>query len=131
MGEYDRQIASAKRQIAKKGQAVVWWQIPDGVAADPLLPNRKTNGSPVQFPATIVFFPLTAEKYKSLTRRPETELITGAVYGLMGAVGFVPNLKDYIERGDGLRYQIDAMNVLAPNGQPILYTIVFKAGVQF
>ena len=54
-----------------------------------------------------------------------TEVPTGSVMGLMGAVNFEPSLKDVVIR-DGKELRLENIDVLSPNGKTILYTVVFK-----
>lgn len=132
MGEYDRQIAGAKRTIAKKGQVVTWRIRSQGTTdagevagATKWRPKAATPATPDDRSVSIVFFPITKEKYESLVARG-IELTTGAQMGLMGAVDFEPSQKDAVLRG-GVLMPIETIDVLAPNGDPILYEIVFKS----
>lgn len=54
-----------------------------------------------------------------------TEVQNGSVMGYMGAVNFEPSLKDVVIR-DGKELRLENIDVLSPNGQTILYTVVFK-----
>jgi len=135
MAGYERQIAGAKRTIAKKGQ-VVTWRIRNTGTTDPAEVAGATKWRPKAVPDTepddrsvsIVFFPITKEKFESL-RAMGVELTTGAQMGLMGAVDFEPSQKDAVLRG-GVLMPIETIDVLAPNGDAILYEIVFKSAVK-
>ena len=126
MGRFDRQIQTAKRLIAKNGQAVKWRIVRDAAPADPSQPWKPTNNAtPVEKDATICFLTVDKETYESLSYMTNGEVPMGAVLGLMGAVDFEPSLKDVVIR-DGKELRLFNIDELKPNGQTILYTMVFK-----
>ncbi|UUV44525.1 head-to-tail adaptor [Rhodobacter phage RcMotherGoose] len=134
MAGYERQIASAKKTIAKKGQVVTWRIRAQGTTdagevagATKWRPKAVTPATPDDRSVSIAFFPITKEKYESL-RAMGVELTTGAQMGLMGAVDFEPSQKDAVLRA-GVLMPIETIDVIAPNGDPILYEIVFKSAV--
>jgi hypothetical protein len=126
MGVYDRQIANAKRQIKAKGQAVIWRKLTPNVGEDPANPGA---GTPVDFPVSIAFFPNIQTRLGFTgTMLPNTEVPGGQFYGLMAAVGFVPEQVDTVILPDGTVLGVDdknGLNLLAPNGDPILWTVRF------
>lgn len=124
MGEYDRAIATAQRLIAKKGMSVTWEQRANGEPADPDKPWRPAAAEPTNKTVSIVFLPYNRENQKFLSLLAGTEVPRGEEYGLMGAVDFEPTLKDTVLRGSQ-RLGVETIDVLAPSGQPILYTIGF------
>ena len=126
MAEYDRPIASAKRMIAKKGQTVFWRQIADAVATDENAPWKVGQASGINNTVKIVFLPVRRQNLESFGYVAGTEVPKGAVYALMAAVPFEPNLKDVVIR-DGVELRIANIEKLAPNGQAILYKILFKS----
>lgn len=125
MARFDRAIATAQKLIKKNGQVVKWRKttapIPD--TAKPWL-----NGEPtvVDADCVICFLPINKEMREMLMFIRGTEVLGGSVAGLMGAVGFTPNPIDSVVR-DGVTYSINNIDILAPNGQVVLYTIEFKS----
>lgn len=122
MGQFDRQIATAKRLIAKNGQAVVWRQT--AITDDPDKPWSDQNPVMTDFDTTIVFLPYTRMGYELFGLSPGTEVPTGKLTGLMAATNFVPSLKDVVIR-DGVTLALQAIDLLAPNGDIILYDLRF------
>lgn len=138
MAGYERQIAGAKRTIAKRGQAVEWLVRDEGVTdpaevpgASKWRPKKNPDVDPVIHPVNIAFFPLDRAQEQSLQARGISDTF-GMSYGLMGQTPFSPNQKDAVRR-DGVIYPIESIDVLAPNGSgvtdAILYTIIFKSPV--
>jgi len=125
MARFDRAIATAERLIAKNGQAATWRKTTAPVD-DPTKPWL--NGTPVvaDDDCVICFLPINKEMRDMLTFIRGTEVLGGAVMGLMGQVEFEPNPTDTVVR-DGVVYTINNLDILAPNGQVVLYTIEFKS----
>lgn len=127
MSAYDRQIKQAQRVISRKGQAVTWRKklvIVDGAEpwkeTKPVAPADDHN----DFPVSIVFLrPGRVPAFLSLI--VGTDVPQASVRGIMPAVSFVPDLKDTVIR-DQVELSIKSMNVIAPNGDPILYDIEFN-----
>lgn len=126
MGVYDRQIANAKRQIAEKGQSVTWRVQSNGAPVDSSKPWKPSAGTPDDKTVKIVFLPLDLQTRKFLSYLKGTEVPTGSLGGLMGAVDFEPKLKDVVIR-DGKELVIRNFDLIAPNGEPILYILEFDA----
>lgn len=124
MGVYDRAIATAQRIIAQKGQAVTWESRENGDPVDADKPWRSGATEKTDHTVNIVFLPYNRQNYEFLRMIAGTEIPAGKMYGLMGAVDFSPALKDTVLRGSE-RLGVTAIDVLAPNGDPILYTIGF------
>lgn len=131
MAGYERQIATAQRLIAKRGQAV-FWNVRDEGTTDPNVtegasawrPKPVDGVSPDPVEVRIAFFPITKDQYESLRARG-IELSVGSVMGYMGAVSFTPAQKDSVTR-DGKTLEVEYFDVLAPNGDVILYELYFK-----
>jgi len=125
MGVFDRQIATAKRLIAKNGQ-LVQWHVPQAGAANPLTPWKPTApGTDVSHDVRIVFLPASRVNYeliRALANAPD--IVGGKSYGLMAAVDFEPAKTHYVMR-NGVQYRIEYIDILSPNGEKILYTIGF------
>jgi hypothetical protein len=126
MARFDRAIALSTKLIAKNGQAVTWRVIKDGAPLDPLQPWKPTEqAATVEHPVVIAFLPLSGDMRKTITRLRGTEVPINAVMGLMASVDFNPVAKDVVIR-DGQEWRIEHIDTLAPNGQKVLHTVVFK-----
>lgn len=123
---YARQIATAKRLIAAKGRSCVWSQMGSGTPSDPAKPWKPGEAVPDTYDVSIVFLPLGANA-AFLRSLGETDIPVGDDYGLMAAVDFVPTQRAEIYAADGvtLLRKVLRYNVLAPDGDPILYTVYF------
>lgn len=126
MARFDRAIQTALRLIAKNGQKVVWRTINDAAPSDPSQPWNPGAATPVDNDATICFLPVDRQTMETFNFIKGTEVPKGSVMGLMGNVPFAPNLKDVVIR-DGVELRIATIDVLSPNGQKVLYTVVFQA----
>jgi len=126
MARFDRAIQTALRLIAKNGEKVKWRVINDAAPTDPSQPWNPGPATPVDNDATICFLPVDRQTMETFTFIKGTEVPKGSVMGLMGNVPFAPNLKDVVIR-DGKELRIANIDVLSPNGQKVLYTVVFQA----
>lgn len=124
MARFDRQIETALRLIKRNGQIVSWSQVVPG-APDPTKPWLPVGTTQTTYTPFICFLPLDRDGKEFLMSVGGAEAVSGAYYGLMGNVGFVPNLKDTVTR-DGVKLEIASIDLLSPNGQKILYTIMFN-----
>lgn len=123
MARFDRAIATAQRLIKKNGQTVTWRAIAD-------TPNLITPWNPGPRTVTdtsvfMCFLPVDRMTMETFTFMNGTEVAKGSVMGLMGNVSFEPNLKDVVIR-DSKELRIANITLLSPNGQKVLYTVVFK-----
>ncbi len=125
MGKFDRQIATALKLIEENGQLIKWRIINDPVASDPTTPWILDEAVTEDKDAYICFLPVDRWTMQSLGFMPGTVIPAGLEMGLMGSQEFNPDLKDVVIR-DGKELRIDTINILSPNGQPILYTMIFK-----
>lgn len=126
MGQFDRQIKTALKLIAKNGQAVKWRVVRNG-EADPSTPWKPALPiEVVEYDVEMCFLPISRQIRESLVFMKGSDVSTSSVMGYMGAVEFAPSLKDVVIR-DGQEYRIENIDYLAPNGQNILYTVIFKA----
>lgn len=128
MGVYDRQIATAKRQIAAKGSSCVWSQMGQGTLADPNKPWIPSEATPGEHSVRILFLPYSTQTQAFLRSLGETDIKVGEDYGLMASVGFTPTQRAeiYAEDGTTLLRKVSSYNLLAPDGTPILYTLRFE-----
>lgn len=120
MARFDRQIATAKRLIAKNGRTV---QIT--IRKSEPNPDKPWEVSTTEetHDVQIAFLPLTKQSFESITKMQATEVPKGAVQGLMGQVPFEVDLTATVLR-DGKTLAVHYMDVLSPNGQKILFTMV-------
>lgn len=124
MGQFDRQIETALRLIKKNGQQISWKRTA-AILPDPDKPWLPVGDTEIEYTPFICFLPLDRVGKEFLQALGQSEAITGTYYGLMGAQPFAPNLKDVITR-DGVPLDIASIDILAPNGQIILYTITIN-----
>jgi len=121
MGQYDALIATAKRLIAQKGQAVTWKSIGDPVA-DPNKPWEPTSQVVTDYSANIAFLPINLSTRKFSQAITGTDIPIGTEKGYMGAQSFEPKIKDVILR-NGKTLTVLSIDRIAPDGSPILYTL--------
>lgn len=123
MGVYDRQIGTALRLIAKTGQSVEWNSETDSANADN--PWDSETNVTTKTTVNICFLPVGLSDLPTFKYADLSDVPRGAVKGLMGNVPFEPKLKDWVIR-NGKRLNIDQVKELSPNGEKILFTILFK-----
>lgn len=126
MTVFARQIATALRLIAKNGELCTWRSIPDGVSLDPTKPWLKTNVEPIDTKVKIVILPNTRVTHETIKTLTGTEVSIGEDYGLMAQVKFVPSKADVVIDSSGRVKRIETIDILKPDGTPILYTVKFK-----
>ena len=125
MSVYDRQIASAIRLIKAKGQTVTWKKT--NLVQDSTQPWKTSDPSAAMHSVAIVFLkPQSDFRNKMNHLLKGTDVPNGGVRGLMGAVDFTPDLTDVVIRNE-VEMRIMNFDVIAPNGDAILYDIEFKA----
>lgn len=122
-------IIGAADDIAENGKVVIWVKSSgDVVTPNPDEPWKKepsTGGGP-HFNVNIVFLPFDGLQRYWRHLFANTEIFVGDFYGLMaGNVPFEPSQMDKVI-DDNKTYGIASINMLAPNGIPILYTIGFN-----
>jgi hypothetical protein len=123
MGVYDRQIAQAKRMIKAKGKRVTWTK--HDATQDVNKPWKTTSaGTPTTYPVYVVFTSPGAFLQALVHMVAGTSVPTGAPDAIMAAVPFTPEENDSIS-SDGEIFVIKDFNIVAPNGEPILYKLVF------
>lgn len=126
MAQFDRAINTAQRLIAKNGEKVKWRVIEDVTPTDPNKPWEPGPALPEDKDVTICFLPVDRQTQETFNFIKGTEVPKGSVMGLMGNVPFAPNLKDVVIR-NGVELRLAYIDVLSPNGQKVLYTMVFQA----
>jgi hypothetical protein len=120
MAIYDRQIKTAKRLISKYGVSVPVTN--KRIVKNDLEPWKTTEVTETNT-VKICFLPLDSGTLKTLSMIPGTEVPKGAVLAYMGAVTFDVDLTTTVVH-EGKTWAMYYMDKLAPNGRPILYTMV-------
>jgi hypothetical protein len=134
MGRFDRAIATATRAIERNGRPCLWAKPAAlGPGSTPARPVPGVAPDPV--PVTILFLPGKSNGLAALLSMfAGTDVPQSGMAGLMAAVPFTPALGDTVIAqtvDDGLpetRWAIadnNGIELLAPNGQPILYFLRF------
>uniref|UniRef100_A0AAU6W1F2 Head-tail joining protein n=1 Tax=Pseudomonas phage Pavpe01 TaxID=3138545 RepID=A0AAU6W1F2_9VIRU len=127
MGVYDRQVATAKRLIAKYGELVTWNSYGASVPEDPAEPWNPTDIEPDKHTVRVAFFPTGSSISQLIRFMKNGDIETGNELGYMAQVPFVPSGKDTLTRTDGSEYRIKNIDPIDPNGEGvILYTVEFQ-----
>lgn len=124
MGVYDRQVATAKRLIAKNGKQCQWTKMTT-VLDDPAKPWAGGEDVPQVFAPRIAFLPATdgASGFGITKLRDATQTAKFSTYGLMAAQDFTPDVVDMVTC-NGVPLVIIAVDTLAPNkDEPILHIL--------
>lgn len=124
MGVFDRQIASAKRLIAKNGQFVTWRSIGEPTPVDPNKPWDETTHTQTDSSVKIAFLPTDRIGAEFRNYLAGTSVPMGKELGYMAPVDFTPSLKDVVLRGSE-ELSILKIDRIAPNGEIVLYIIEF------
>ena len=126
-GVYDDDIATANELINEFGQPCFWQQPAPKSGGVPGYPGAGALPQPI--PCTIAFFSpkdLDRGVTQYMDVMPGTEVADSTQVGLMaGDVPFDPKNTDMIRRGavDAVPISIIKMDLLAPNGTPILWFV--------
>lgn len=123
MGIYDRQIASAKKLIAEKGELCTWREF-DATTPDTSKPWNKTANK-TDYPVNIVFQSFPRMNYEALHEAKKSDVPAGNKKGLMAQVSFKPTLNAVVIRGNGEIWHVSAIDPIDPNGDVILYNLEF------
>jgi len=126
MARFDRAIATAERLIKRNGQQVTWRSTQR--AEVPGKPWQQGEATDVDRTVSICFLPIN-QQMKQLWHylRGTNDVPAGNVQGLMaGNIGFEPKSDDVVLR-DGETLRIKTIELLAPNGQRVLYTVEFES----
>ena len=130
-GFYDRFIKTTTRLIKKTGdESCTWYSKEDTPPSDADKPWEGDTESYTPYPVTITFVP---SKYKNneQNRYKHGSLDKDGVYvAYMTAEGltFTPKMTDYMKRSDGSRYNLEALDLIAPDGTPIMWEMDFIIG---
>lgn len=124
MPRFDRQIGTALKLIKKNGQSVQW--VKQVITSNPAEPWNETSVPTVVGNPFICFLPLDLQGKQFLVSLGSSpEIAQGSYYGLMGNVNFEPSTTDIVIR-DGKNLEISTIDLLSPNGQLILWTVIFN-----
>jgi hypothetical protein len=119
---FSNEIATAHQLIAENGQAATWQKQTEVVNVGQ--PWKTTAGAPQTFPVVVVRLPVKAQPTQILS--PGTSVATNVEKLLMaGDVPFTPELNDRIVIAGDTK-QVKDIDVLQPDGTPILYTLTVK-----
>lgn len=124
MGVFDRQIATAKRLIAKYGEDCLWLKPGEkDPSAKPWVGTEVAPNDPT--PVKIAFFPNGGDNSLAavIAALGDTDTNIASEYGLMAAVDFDPATSDTLTDSTGNNVEIIKMTPLRPNGQIILWKI--------
>lgn len=125
---YAKQVASAKRIIAKYGAACQWVSNANGAPADPSKPWNVGTTQATAHTVSVAFLPLNERQYKRAQLIAKTEVPTGFYLAYMASVDFVPTLKDTVVDPNGQKYNVRWFDRINPNAQQdILYEIMVQA----
>lgn len=124
MTVYSRQLATAKRIIAKKGESVSI--LLSSVAQDQTKPwNTQTTGTTET--AKMAFFSVGTQVEKSLMLAANKPYPVGSLLGYMAYAGYDVDLNSVFTRSsDNATLRPINIDILNVNGEKILYTVVFK-----
>ncbi len=126
MAVYARQIAQAKRMIKAKGELCTWKKH-HAVSTNPQQPWKTVKADPIPDPlfASIVFTNPGAKLDALFHLINGTSIPQGAPSGIMAQVPFTPEINDSVVRSSGEELVIKSFNIVAPNGEVILYKLSF------
>lgn len=130
---FARQIASAQRMIAAKGQACLWRK-PAAVDPDAAPWRDVREGEPTDIPVFIAWFSPRdlgrgTDAFLQALSGASIDVPDGYEVGLMGAGDFTPLPSDTIVKGtddEGPETSIVSIDRLAPDGSPIIYFVKVK-----
>jgi hypothetical protein len=126
MGQFDRQIALAQRLIKKYGEPCLWEPTGTPTTADPTKPWISADAAPVTpTPVSILFKRDNQDVFARLTAGSNIE--SGGQKAIMAANSIVPSMTDSVVRSDGTKLALQSIDKLAPNGQVIVWFLVFKS----
>lgn len=125
MGVYDDDIATALELITEFGQSVQWKKpAPIEDNDNPWNPGQGTTPDP--HPVKMVFLsPKTGAKYLQMMNGTEVP-IKSQVALMAGGLSFTPEMNDTITR-NGVSISVNRIDLLAPNGDPVLYYVEVAA----
>lgn len=125
MADYSTQIANAQRLIAAKGAVCIWRKLANAAPPDSDQPHLPGNITTTNNDVTSVIFPF--DNYARSTFNLENrDVASGYAYALFGAVDFDPAVTDLMIDADSIEWRAKAISVIAPSGDPILYTVLLE-----
>lgn len=129
MGQFDRQIKTVNRLIAKYGRNVEFKRIPNTIP-DPTKPWLVVNSEPLIATIKMVFL---APNSTGLSKLGEeilqylggTQTAKGVIRGYCAPFEYIPKMNDFFTTPDG-QMTVKGVDTLAPNGQAIMHTVEFN-----
>jgi hypothetical protein len=126
LADYTRQIESAKRLIAKYGQAVTFRKIANGTPENLEMPWKPGPAVQTDYSVSMAFFPVGRVKNEFEHYSKDMQTPEGSELGYMASQDFVPAIKDVVLRG-GEVLTVRSIDRIAPDGTPILYIVHFES----
>lgn len=117
------QIATAQRLISKFGQSCTWRKTAVSTP-NPAKPWEMISGTVTDTTVKVVFVSKFKEHF-FLKYMANTEIPEGLFIGYMAAQNFTPAINDILIRGHET-LTIQAIDIVEPNGEPILYIVTVK-----
>lgn len=117
------QIATTQRLISKFGQSCTWRKTAVSTP-NPAKPWEMIPGAVTDATVKVVFVSKFKEHFL-LKYMANTEIPEGLFVGYMAAQSFTPAINDVLIRGSET-LTIQAIDIVAPNGEPILYIVTVK-----
>ena len=119
--KYARQRDTAARLISKYGQPVQVYRVQDENVD--WMPGAETITT---YDTNAVFFTITKERYE--TARLSGYELTGSVYAMCPAFGYIPKPGDSVFRS-GVKLVVEYTDALAVNGEIVYVEIYLKGDV--
>ena len=128
MTVYAAQIATAKRLIAAKGEAVTWREAAAASVPDVNKPWVEGDlAAAVEHAVRIVFLPIDRINSQVMRYMRDSGGVPGGnISGLMASVSFKPTVTGTVVRSDGTVLAVRSIEPLAPDGTPIIWTVEFQ-----
>ena len=120
---YDGAIKTAQKLIKARGQSVKWIKVSTG--KDLSQPWKIVDSDSVEHDVDIVFLPVNRSNLESFSMRDGVNIAKVSCIGYMGAVSFTPKIGESVKRGDKTLF-VEYIDIVAPSGEPILYTVLFR-----
>lgn len=124
--KYSRQIARARKSIARKGTTCVWFKAAQDV--DPAdLPEFQDMTEPVQYPGIpIAFYPQSRLNLQTVLAVALTGSYTDQLFAVIpGDLPFTPVQGDKVVVA-GQTLHVDTLNATQPDMVPIVWEVSFK-----
>lgn len=119
-------ISTANKMLAKYGAAATWIQYKDA-APNVLKPEEPGARTVKSFPCKVLLTRKNRIGWEFLKFLAQTEIVeSNEVALLAGACGFTPTKADKVTI-NGVTANVDTLNVVRPDGRPVLWIAGLKA----